>query len=129
MMQSVSSISINYGYSFTEKHGILVNLTPAGSTDDKYSNLSTLYKWSIPTQKESIKPYLAVGLGVMDWPGNSGSGLGFGADLGGGVDIFVWPELSLQVGMIIQTAATGTRGVDQESVGVSSLNFGVFYHF
>ena len=125
--ESVSSISFNYRRNFTDSHGILVNLTPAPLSED-YTNLSTLYRWTIPMKREAVKPFLAVGLGLMDWNRNS-HGLGFGISMGGGADFFIQEDISLQTSLVIQTASSGKINVDQDGVGVSIINVGVFFHF
>ena len=142
----VSPISLGYGFNDTEGSGFRVQLTGSTALDEvpglielSYSSIQFLYRWTFPTAKENIKPYVLAGLSFLTWNFDydpflftplveDGSALGFA--FGAGVDYFVLPEFSLSISVIADSAIAATHeNGDYDAIGTSALFFGASFHF
>jgi len=85
-------------------------------------------KLSFPLSGSHIEPYLQAGVGKYTIEGNGYSHDGTGGQIGIGIDIYLFPELSFNVGIMRRNITFDVDGTDTKAK-VNTLDFGITYHF
>ncbi len=134
----VQPISLSYGFNFSERHGLVVQLTPSTDLEEvpgfegAYASSSVLYKATFPTKIDQgkLEPFVLVGLSRLAWRTevfsitiNDESGVGLA--LGASVDYYISPELSLRL-LLFDDLERDTGDIN---ASVSAISFGVGFHF
>jgi hypothetical protein len=85
-------------------------------------------KLSLPLTGSNIEPYIQAGVGTytIDEAGTSTDGTG--GQLGIGMDIYLFPELNFNVGLMRRNIDFDTTP-DKTKAKVTTLDFGFTYHF
>jgi hypothetical protein len=98
-----------------------------GSTDFEGATIDA--KLSFPLSGSQIAPYIFGGVGTYKLDNYHGASPdGTGGQLGIGIDIYLFPELNLNVGLNRRniTFDASPRDIDAK---VTTLDFGITYHF
>lgn len=98
----------------------------AESVDLKAGTLDL--KLNLPLSGSQIEPYLLVGLGSYELELAGATNDGNGVRLGIGMDIYLFPELSFNVGLTRNNVTFDDGGADVDGK-VTTLDFGLSYHF
>lgn len=85
-------------------------------------------KLNLPLSGSQIEPYLLIGLGSYEMERAGATNDGSGVRLGIGMDIYLFPELSFNVGLT-RNNVTFDEGVVEVDGKVTTLDFGLSYHF
>ncbi len=99
-----------------------------GTADFKGGTIDA--KLSFPLTGSHIEPYIFGGVGTytLVYPGQTLDGKG--GQLGIGMDIYLFPELSFNVGLARRNITFDATGATPELKGkVTTLDFGFTYHF
>ena len=103
--------------------------TAGGSTSSVDFKGGTIdAKLSLPLTGSHIEPYLQAGVGKYTIEGNGYSHDGTGGQIGIGIDIYLFPELNFNVGIMRRNITFDVDGTDTKAK-VNTLDFGVTYHF
>ncbi len=100
-----------------------------GTADFKAGTIDA--KLNFPLTGSHIEPYILGGVGTyrLDLPGQTQLD-GKGGQLGIGIDIYLFPELNLNVGLERRNVTFDATATNPELKGkVTSLDFGLTYHF
>jgi hypothetical protein len=84
-------------------------------------------KLSVPLAGSHIEPYFVGGVGRYKLEGSGSSTDGKGGQVGVGLDIFLFPELSFNVGLARRYITFDTA--PERKGTVATLDFGFTYHF
>jgi len=106
------------------KHDIT---SPGGGTADLKAGTLDL-KVTFPLTGSHIEPYLLAGVGTYTLEQNGFSEDGKGGRIGIGMDIYLFPELSFNVGLTRNNVTFSHNGQDKDGK-INTLDFGVTYHF
>ncbi len=100
----------------------------SGAADFKGGTIDA--KLNFPLTGSHIEPYIFGGVGTykLDLPGQTLDGKG--GQLGIGMDIYLFPELSFNVGLARKNVTFDATATNPELKGkVTTLDFGLTYHF
>ena len=103
------------------------DLTYGGKTANLKAGTVDL-KISFPLSKSYIEPYLLAGVGTYSLEQNGFSEDGTGGRIGIGMDIYLSPELNLNVGLT-RSNVTFTHNGSNVNGKITTLDFGFTYHF
>jgi len=96
-----------------------------GTVDFKGGTIDA--KLTLPLSGSHIEPYILAGVGTYKLDGSGVSTTGTGGQLGIGMDIYLFPELNINVGLARRNINFDTT---PETKGkVTTLDFGITYHF
>ncbi len=98
-----------------------------GTTADLKAGTVDL-KINFPLRGSQIEPYLLVGYGSYTLENNGISEDGKGTRFGIGLDIYLFPELSFNVGLT-RNNVTFTHNNNDVDGKITTLDFGITYHF
>ncbi len=98
-----------------------------GTTADLKAGTIDL-KINFPLTGSHIEPYLLAGVGTYTIENNGISEDGNGGRIGIGMDIYLFPELSFNVGLTRNNVTFKHNNVDVDGK-VQTLDFGISYHF
>ncbi len=85
-------------------------------------------KLNFPLSGSNIEPYVQAGVGSYELENNGFTEDGTGGQLGIGMDIYFFPELSFNVGLMRRNITFEHNNVDTKGK-VTTLDFGFTYHF
>lgn len=102
------------------------DLTYGGTGDLKAGTLDL--KLNFPLSGSNIEPYVHAGVGSYEFEQNGFSEDGKGGHVGIGMDIYLFPELSFNVGIVRRNITFEHPSGDLKSK-VTGLDFGFTYHF
>jgi len=85
-------------------------------------------KLNLPLSGSQIEPYIQAGVGSYEVSQNGFSEDGKGGQLGIGMDIYLFPELSFNVGLMRRNITFEHNNNDIKAK-VTTLDFGFTYHF
>jgi hypothetical protein len=103
--------------------------TPTGGGSAANLDARTLdLKISFPLRGSHIEPYLLAGAGSYTIVQNGISSDGRGGRIGIGIDIYLFPSLSLNVGFTHNNVAITNSGQDIRGE-ITTTDFGLTYHF
>jgi hypothetical protein len=106
---------------FTTSHDV----QSGGSVDFKGGTIDA--KLNVPLTGSHIEPYLYGGVGSYTLEGSGSSADGKGGQVGVGLDITLFPELSFCVGLARRSIVFDTT--PEQKGKVTTLDFGFTYHF
>ncbi|MHB8844184.1 MAG: outer membrane beta-barrel protein [Nitrospirota bacterium] len=98
----------------------------AESVDLKAGTLDL--KLNLPLSGSQIEPYILVGVGSYELEQSAATEDGTGMRFGIGMDIYLFPELSFNVGLTRNNVTFEHNNVDVDGK-VQTLDFGFSYHF
>ena len=122
------------GFGLNQNYAIEVGIwktkhTPANSGGAADLEAGTLdLKVGFPLSGSHIEPYLLVGAGIYTIEQNGISSDGKGGRIGIGIDIYLFPALSLNVGFTRNKATFTNAGQDIGGT-ITTTDFGLTYHF
>jgi hypothetical protein len=85
-------------------------------------------KINFPISGSHIEPYVLAGVGTYSLEQNGFSEGGDGVRFGLGMDIYLFPELSFNVGLTRNNVAFKHAGMDTDGK-ITTMDFGLSYHF
>jgi len=85
-------------------------------------------KINIPLADSHIEPYFVIGAGHYTIDQNGISEDGKGGRIGIGLDIYLFPDISFNIGFIRNSVTFSQNSVDMEGK-ITTMDFGVTYHF
>jgi hypothetical protein len=85
-------------------------------------------KINFPLRGSHIEPYLLIGYGIFDLKFSGASERGNGGRMGIGMDVYLSPEISFNVGMTRSNSTFKHNNVDVDGK-IQNLDFGISYHF
>jgi len=97
-----------------------------GKADVKAGTLDL--KINFPISGSHIEPYILAGVGTYTLEQNGSSEDGDGVRFGLGMDIYLFPELSFNVGLTRNTV-TFKHGGRETDGKITTMDFGLSYHF
>lgn len=101
------------------------DVTGGGSVD--FTGLTVDLKLNFPLSGSNIEPYLVGGIGSYELDNGSTTTDGTGMQIGIGMDIYLFPELSFNVGLMRRNITFDTD--PETDAKVTTLDFGITYHF
>jgi len=101
-----------------------------GGTDD-FKGATLDLKLNFPLTGSKIEPYALIGIGGYRLEGSGFDYKGGGAQFGVGLDMYMYPELSFNVGLTWRniTFDSGTPGGVDVDADVRTFDVGITYHF
>ena len=96
-----------------------------GSVD--FTGLTIDAKLNFPLSGSQIEPYILGGVGTYEFDYNGRTTDAKGGQLGIGIDIYLFPELNFNVGLMRRNITTDET--PERDGKVTSLDFGFTYHF
>lgn len=101
-----------------------------GGTYD-FKGVTVDLKLNFPLTGSKLEPYALVGIGGYRLEGSGYDYKGGGAQFGVGLDMYVYPELSLNAGLTWRkiTFDSGTPGNVDIDADVRTFDIGITYHF
>ena len=103
------------------------DLTAGGGHSDLKAGTLDL-KINFPVSGSHIEPYILAGVGTYTIVRNGVEADGDGVRFGLGVDIYLFPELSFNVGLTRNNATFKPAGRDADG-RITTMDFGLAYHF
>lgn len=117
-------LAVELGLFSTEHH-----FTEAGTSGSFDLNGGTVdAKLSLPFKSSHVEPYLQAGVGSYQMDGSGHSSDGTGGQIGIGIDIYLFPTLNFNVGIMHRSITFDVDGTDTTS-RVKTLDFGITYRF
>jgi hypothetical protein len=133
-LDSGSGLGLHGGFGFNRYFSIEAaigktkhdRISGGETVDLKESTLDL--KINFPLRGSHVEPYLLIGYGIFDLEFAGTSERGNGERLGIGMDVYLFPDISFNVGMTRSNPTFKYNNVNVDGK-IRTLDFGISYHF